>query len=159
MYPPMEREDTRYYLKPMNCPFHHKIYAAKPRSYRDLPLKLAEYGTVYRYEQSGELFGLMRVRAADQNDAHIYCGEDQVEDEFMAVMEMYRRYFDLFGISRYIMRFSKHDRKGLGVKYEDNEPAWFKAEDIVRRVMQRAGVPYGLGGVLQMHAVVMKDAA
>ncbi len=142
MYPPMEREGTRYYLRPMNCPFHHKIFAARPRSYRDLPLRLAEYGMVYRYEQSGELFGLMRVRAAEQNDAHIYCAEDQVEDEFMAVIDMYRRYFELFGISRYVMRFSKHDRKGLGVKYVDDEAAWLKAEDIVRRVMQRAEVPF-----------------
>lgn len=142
MYPPMEREDTRYYLKPMNCPFHHKIFAAKPRSYRDLPLRLAEYGMVYRYEQSGELFGLMRVRAAEQNDAHIYCAEEQVEDEFISVIDLYRRYFELFGISRYVMRFSKHDRKGLGLKYVDNEAAWIKAEDIVRRVMQRAEVPF-----------------
>jgi threonyl-tRNA synthetase len=142
MYPPMERDDVRYYLKPMNCPFHHKIFAGKPRSYRDLPLRLAEYGMVYRYEQSGELFGLMRVRAAEQNDAHIYCAEDQVEDEFMAVIELYRRYFDLFGIDRFVMRFSKHDKKGLGVKYADNEAAWIKAEDMVRRVMQRADVPY-----------------
>ena len=142
MFPPMEREDTRYYLKPMNCPFHHKIFAARPRSYRDLPLRLAEYGMVYRYEQSGELFGLMRVRAADQNDAHIYCAEEQVEEEFMAVIDLYRRYFDLFGIERFVMRFSKHDRKGLGVKYADDEAAWLKAEAIVRRVMQKAGVPY-----------------
>jgi threonyl-tRNA synthetase len=142
MYPPMERDDVRYYLKPMNCPFHHKIFAGKPRSYRDLPLRLAEYGMVYRYEQSGELFGLMRVRAAEQNDAHIYCAEDQVEDEFMAVIELYRRYFDLFGIDRFVMRFSKHDKKGLGVKYADNEAAWIKAEDMVRRVMERAEVPY-----------------
>ena len=142
MFPPMEREETHYYLKPMNCPFHHKIFAAKPRSYRDLPLRLAEYGMVYRYEQSGELFGLMRVRAAEQNDAHIYCAEDQVEAEFMAVIDLYRRYFDLFGIERFVMRFSKHDRKGMGVKYVDNEAAWLKAEDIVRRVMQAAGVPY-----------------
>jgi threonyl-tRNA synthetase len=142
MYPPMERDDVRYYLKPMNCPFHHKIFAGKPRSYRDLPLRLAEYGMVYRYEQSGELFGLMRVRAAEQNDAHIYCAEDQVEDEFMSVIELYRRYFDLFGIDRFVMRFSKHDKKGLGVKYADNEAAWIKAEDMVRRVMQRADVPY-----------------
>ncbi len=121
MYPPMERDEQRYYLKPMNCPFHHKIYGSKPRSYRDLPLRLAEYGMVYRYEQSGELFGLMRVRAAEQNDAHIYCAEDQVEDEFMAVIDLYRRYFELFGIDKYEMRFSKHDRKGLGLKYADNE--------------------------------------
>ncbi|RIK15352.1 MAG: threonine--tRNA ligase [Anaerolineae bacterium] len=142
MFPPMERDETRYYLKPMNCPFHHKIFAAKPRSYRDLPLRLAEYGMVYRYEQSGELFGLMRVRAAEQNDAHIYCAEEQVEEEFMAVIDLYRRYFDLFGIDRYVMRFSKHDRKGLGVKYADDEAAWLKAEEIVRRVMHQAGVPF-----------------
>jgi threonyl-tRNA synthetase len=142
MYPPMEREDTRYYLKPMNCPFHHKIFASKPRSYRDLPLRLAEYGMVYRYEQSGELFGLMRVRAAEQNDAHIYCAEDQVEAEFMAVIDLYRRYFALFDIDRFVMRFSKHERKGLGVKYVDNETAWLKAEDIVRRVMRKAEVPF-----------------
>ncbi len=142
MFPPMEREETRYYLKPMNCPFHHKIFAAKPRSYRDLPLRLAEYGMVYRYEQSGELFGLMRVRAAEQNDAHIYCAEDQVEAEFMAVIDLYRRYFELFGIERYVMRFSKHDRKGMGVKYADDEAAWLKAEAIVRRVMQAAEVPF-----------------
>ena len=142
MYPPMEREDTRYYLKPMNCPFHHKIYASKPRSYRDLPLRLAEWGMVYRYEQSGELFGLMRVRAAQQNDAHIYCPEDQVEAEFMAVIDLYRRYFDLFGIDRYVMRLSLHDRKGLGVKYDADEAAWAKTEEMVRRVMKASGVPY-----------------
>jgi threonyl-tRNA synthetase len=142
MYAPMEREEQRYYLKPMNCPFHHKIYASKPRSYRDLPLRLAEYGMVYRYEQSGELFGLMRVRAAEQNDAHIYCAEDQVEAEFMAVIDLYRRYFDLFGIEKFEMRFSKHDRKGLGLKFADNEAAWIKTENMIRRVMDRAGVPY-----------------
>jgi threonyl-tRNA synthetase len=142
MYPPMEREETRYYLKPMNCPFHHKIFASKPRSYRDLPLRLAEYGMVYRYEQSGELFGLMRVRAAEQNDAHIYCPEDQVEAEFMAVIDLYRHYFDLFGIDRYVMRLSLHEKRELGIKYADNEAAWLKAEDIVRRVMKASGVRF-----------------
>jgi threonyl-tRNA synthetase len=142
MYPPMEREDIRYYLKPMNCPFHHKIFASKPRSYRDLPLRLAEYGMVYRYEQSGELFGLMRVRAAQQNDAHIYCPEDQVEAEFMAVIDLYRHYFELFGIDRYVMRLSLHERGQLGVKYADDEAAWLKAEAIARRVMKASGVPF-----------------
>ncbi len=142
MYPPMEREDTRYYLKPMNCPFHHKIYASKPRSYRDLPLRLAEYGMIYRYEQSGELFGLMRVRAAEQNDAHIYCAEDQIEAEFLAVIDLYRHYFDLFGIDRFEMRLSMHDRKGLGVKFYDDEAAWLKTEAIIREVMQHADVPF-----------------
>ncbi len=142
MYPPMDREATRYYLKPMNCPFHHKIYASKARSYRDLPLRLAEYGTVYRYEQSGELFGVMRTRSIDQNDAHIYCAEDQIEAEFLAVMDLYRRYFDLFGVGKYVMRLSLHDKKGLGTKYADNEAEWLKTEAIVRGAMRKAGVPY-----------------
>ncbi len=142
MYPPMEREDIRYYLKPMNCPFHHKIYASKPRSYRDLPLRLAEFGMVYRYEQSGELFGLMRVRGAEQNDAHIYCAEDQVEAEFMAVIDLYRYYFELFGIDRYVMRLSLHEKRELGIKYADDEAAWLKTEDIVRQVMKASGVPF-----------------
>ena len=81
MYPPMEMEGVRYYMKPMNCPFHHKIFDSKLRSYRDLPLRLAEYGTCYRFEKSGELFGLMRVRSMQMNDAHIYCSEEQFEEE------------------------------------------------------------------------------
>ncbi|MEZ4714327.1 MAG: threonine--tRNA ligase [Caldilineaceae bacterium] len=98
MYPPMEMEGTTYFLKPMNCPFHHKLFASKLRSYRDLPVRYAEYGTCYRYEKSGQLFGLMRVRSMQMNDAHIYCSEGQFEQEFMGVIELYRKYFDLFGI-------------------------------------------------------------
>ncbi len=142
MYPPMDSEGSRYYLKPMNCPFHHKIYASKPRSYRDLPLRLSEYGMVYRYEQSGTLMGLLRVRAAQQNDAHIYCSEDQLEEEFMAVVDLYRRYFALFGIEKYVMRLSKHSKEKLGVKYVNNEPMWLKAENLVRQVMQKHDVPF-----------------
>lgn len=142
MYAPMERDGTRYYLKPMNCPFHHKIYASTPHSYRDLPLRLTEYGMVYRYEQSGELFGLMRVRAAQQNDAHIYCTEEQIEEEFIAVIDLYRHYFKLFNIDRFVMRLSKHSKKGLGVKYVDNEPMWLKMEGLVRDVMLRHNVPF-----------------
>ena len=89
MYPPMEMDGFNYFLKPMNCPHHHKIFAAKPHSYRDLPVRLAEYGNCYRYEKSGELFGLMRVRSMQMNDAHIYCTLDQFEEEFLAVCEMY----------------------------------------------------------------------
>ena len=121
MYPPMELEGVRYYVKPMNCPMHHKIFAARSRSYRDLPLRLAEYGTCYRYEKSGELFGLLRVRSMQMNDAHIYCAEEQFEQEFMAVIGLYLEYFRLFGIENYVMRFSTHHRKGLGKKYVDNE--------------------------------------
>ncbi len=142
MYPPMDSEGSRYYLKPMNCPFHHKIFASKPRSYRDLPLRLSEYGMVYRYEQSGTLMGLLRVRAAQQNDAHIYCSEAQLEEEFMAVIDLYRYYFSLFGIEKYVMRLSKHNKAKLGVKYVDNEPMWLKAEGIVREVMLKHDVPF-----------------
>jgi threonyl-tRNA synthetase len=142
MYPPMELEGVRYYMKPMNCPFHHKIFAAKTRSWRDLPVRLAEYGTCYRYEKSGELFGLMRVRSMQMNDAHIYCSEEQFEQEFMGVMDLYQKYFDLFGIDRYVMRFSKHDKKGLGKKYVDNERLWLKTEDMVRNAMINGGVPF-----------------
>ena len=104
MYPPMELEGEKYYLKSMNCPHHHKIFAAEPKSYRDLPYRIAEYGTVYRYEQSGELFGLMRVRCLHMNDAHIYCTKEQFNDEFRAVNDMYLKYFKIFGIEKYVMR-------------------------------------------------------
>ncbi|MCJ7513929.1 MAG: threonine--tRNA ligase [Anaerolineales bacterium] len=142
MFPPMELEGERYYVKPMNCPMHHKIYASKPRSYRDLPLRLAEYGTCYRYEKSGELFGLMRVRSLQMNDAHIYVSEDQFEAEFMAVIGLYHVYLKIFGIDRYIMRLSTHHKSGLGKKYIDNERLWLKTEDMVRRAMQGGGVPF-----------------
>ncbi|MCS7323792.1 MAG: threonine--tRNA ligase [Thermoflexales bacterium] len=143
MFPPMTLDDgERYYLKPMNCPFHHKIYASKPRSYRDLPLRLAEYGTCYRYEQSGELFGLMRVRSMQMNDAHIYCTEEQFEEEFLGVVNLYLRYFKIFGIEKYVMRLSLHSDEGLGKKYVDNKELWLKTEDMVRSAMRHAGVPF-----------------
>lgn len=142
MYPPMDLEGVRYYVKPMNCPMHHKIYASRPRSYRDLPLRLAEYGTCYRYEKSGELFGLMRVRSMQMNDAHIYTSEDQFEEEFLDVISMYLEYFELFGIQRYVMRLSTHHKSGLGKKYVDNERLWLKTEDMVRRAMIHGNVPF-----------------
>jgi threonyl-tRNA synthetase len=142
MYPPMELEGVKYYVKPMNCPMHHKIFGSKGRSYRDLPIRLAEYGTCYRYEKSGELFGLMRVRSMQMNDAHIYVSEDQFEEEFLAVVDMYRNYFDLFGIEKYVMRLSLHSKAGLGKKYVDNERLWLKTEEMVRRAMNRGNVPY-----------------
>jgi threonyl-tRNA synthetase len=132
----------RYYLKAMNCPHHHKLFGAVPRSYRDLPLRLAEYGTCYRYEQSGELFGLMRVRSMQMNDAHIYCTEAQFEDEFRAVNEMYLKYFAIFGIDRYQMRFSTHDPSQLGQKFVDHPELWLKTEEMVRGVLQRSGINY-----------------
>lgn len=131
-----------YYLKAMNCPHHHKIFSAVPRSYRDLPLRLAEYGACYRYEQSGELFGLMRVRSMQMNDAHIYCTEEQFEEEFKAVNEIYLKYFEIFGIEKYLMRFSTHDPSRLGQKFV-NEPAlWLKTEEMVRNVLVRSGIHF-----------------
>ncbi len=142
MYPPMELEGEKYYLKSMNCPHHHKIYAAEPKSYRDLPYRIAEYGTVYRYEQSGELFGLMRVRCLHMNDAHIYCTKEQFNDEFRAVNDMYLKYFKIFGIEKYVMRLSLHSPEKLGVKYV-NEPAlWIETETMVRNVLTESKIPY-----------------
>ena len=142
MYPAMELEGVRYYIKPMNCPFHHKIFASKPRSYRDLPLRLGEYGTCYRYEKAGELFGLLRVRSMQMNDAHIYCSEEQFEQEFLNVVSLYLEYFRLFGLDRYVMRLSTHHRRGLGKKYVDNERLWLKTEEMVRSAMRNGGVPF-----------------
>lgn len=132
----------RYYLKAMNCPHHHRIFAAEPRSYRDLPLRLAEYGCCYRYEQSGELFGLMRVRSLNMNDAHIYCTEDQFADEFKAVNDMYLKYFKIFGLEKYQMRFSTHSKEGLDKKYVNEPELWLKTEDMVRNVLKNSGINY-----------------
>jgi threonyl-tRNA synthetase len=131
-----------YYLKAMNCPHHHRIFAAEPHSYRDLPLRLAEYGTCYRYEQSGELFGLMRVRSLNMNDAHIYCTEEQFADEFRAVNDMYLKYFKIFGLAQYQMRFSTSAPEGLGKKYVNEPELWKKTEDMVRKVLDESGINY-----------------
>ena len=132
----------RYYLKAMNCPHHHKLFAALPRSYRDLPLRLAEYGTDYRYEKSGELFGLMRVRSLQMNDAHLYMTPEQFESEFNAVNEMYLNYFKLFGIDKYLMRFSTHDPAKLGQKFVDEPELWKKTEEMTRNVLKNSGINY-----------------
>ena len=142
MFPPMELDGEKYYLKAMNCPHHHKIFAAEPKSYRDLPLRLAEYGTCYRYEQSGELFGLMRVRCLHMNDAHIYCTREQFEQEFKAVNEMYLKYFKIFGIDKYVMRFSKHEPSKLGQKYINEPELWLETEAMVRDVLIKSGTPF-----------------
>src|SRR5687767_381025 len=142
MYPPMELEGEKYYLKSMNCPHHHKIYAAEPKSYRDLPYRVAEYGTVYRYEQSGELFGLMRVRCLHMNDAHIYCTKDQFEEEFRAVNEMYLKYFKIFGIDKYVMRLSLHSADKLGKKYVNEPQLWIETEQMVRQVLINSKIPF-----------------
>jgi threonyl-tRNA synthetase len=132
----------RYYLKAMNCPHHHKLFAAVPRSYRNLPLRLAEYGTDYRYEKSGELFGLMRVRSLQMNDAHLYMTPEQFEAEFNAVNEMYLNYFKLFGIEKYLMRFSTHDPSKLGQKFVDEPELWKQTEVMTRNVLKNSGIDY-----------------
>ncbi len=149
MFAPMEFKEaeadevaTRYYLKAMNCPHHHRIFAAEPRSYRDLPLRLAEYGTCYRYEQSGELFGLMRVRSMQMNDAHIYLTPEQFTAEFNAVNDMYLKYFKIFGLDRYLMRFSTHDPSRLGQKFVNEPELWKQTEDMVRDVLKSSGINY-----------------
>src|ERR1700731_773933 len=150
MFPPMElhehgEEDSvtqRYYLKAMNCPHHHKLFAALPRSYRDLPLRLAEYGFCHRYEQSGELFGLMRVRSMQMNDAHLYMTPEQFESEFNAVNEMYLNYFKLFGLEKYLMRFSTHDPAKLGQKFVDEPELWKQTEEMTRNVLKNSGINY-----------------
>lgn len=142
MYPPMEMEGVTYYVKPMNCPMHHKIFGSKLRSYRELPVRLAEYGTCYRYEQSGELFGLMRVRSMQMNDAHIYCTQEQFAEEFMGVVNLYKYYFDLFEIDRFVMRLSTHHPRKLGDKYIDNPALWQQTEEMVRQAMTEGQVPF-----------------
>jgi len=149
MFPPMELKETadatvseRYYLKAMNCPHHHRVFAAEPRSYRDLPLRLAEYGTCYRYEQSGELFGLMRVRSLNMNDAHVYCTPEQFAQEFNAVNDMYLKYFKIFGIEKYVMRFSTHDPAKLGQKFVNEPELWQQTETMVQRVLDESRIPY-----------------
>jgi threonyl-tRNA synthetase len=142
MFPPMELDGVKYYLKAMNCPHHHKIFSAEPRSYKDLPLRLAEYGTCYRFEQSGELFGLMRVRCLHMNDAHIYCMKEQFYDEFKAVNDMYLKYFKIFGVDKYVMRLSLHDPEKLGKKYVNEPQLWKETEDLARDVLVRTGTPF-----------------
>ena len=142
MYPAMDIDGTEYFVKPMNCPHHHKIYASQPRSYRELPLKLAEYGTCYRYERSGQLFGLMRVRSLQMNDAHIYCTKNQFKNEFLAVCEMYLKYFDIFDIQKYSMRLSLHNEEGLGKKYVNEPKLWLETEEWVREALNEGKINY-----------------
>ncbi|MBU0577099.1 threonine--tRNA ligase [Patescibacteria group bacterium] len=143
MYPPMQLDgEDDYYVKPMNCPHHHMCFAAHPKSYRDLPLRYAEYGMCYRYEDSGALFGLMRVRSLNMNDAHIYCTEEQFEEEFLAVVNLYLDYYKILGIDKYEMRLSLHNPEKLGKKYVDEPELWKKSEVMVRKAMKKAKVPF-----------------
>jgi threonyl-tRNA synthetase len=150
MFPPMIVKDedgteaTRFFLKPMNCPHHHLIYASRMRSYRDLPLRLAEYGTCYRYEQSGELSGLLRVRCMSMNDAHIYLRLDQFEDEFRKIIKMYREFYDTFKLSNYRVRLSVRG-KDRSDKYKGPESMWEKAESLLEKALKDLGVEYFVG--------------
>ena len=140
MFPPMEVDGEKLFLKPMNCPHHHLIYRAEPRSYRDLPLRLAEYGTCYRYEQSGELAGLLRVRGLTMNDGHVYCTLDQTKEEFRNVLLMHIEYYRMFGLSNFWMRLSLADENNK--KFADNPQIWSRAEKIVRECLEDLEIQY-----------------
>ena len=142
MYPKMNVDGVDYYVKPMNCPHHHKIFSSIPRSYRDMPVRLSEYGTCYRYEKSGQLFGLMRVRSLQMNDAHIYCSPDQFKEEFINVCKMYLDYFELFDIKKYKMRLSLHDKEHLGDKYVNEPELWIETEQWVREALDEGSFNY-----------------
>ena len=134
-------EFEEYLLKPMNCPHHIQIYAAEPRSYRELPLRLAEFGTVYRYEQSGELSGLTRVRGFTQDDAHLFCTHDQVRGEFRATMELTQFVLSSLGLSDYRVRLSQHDPNDP--KYQGAAgDTWRRAEEDIQAVLDEMGQPY-----------------
>ena len=162
MYPAMELMETAdegegdsaevrvkeaYRLRPMNCPHHHKVFDAEPRSYRDLPLRLAEYGQVYRFEDSGAVSGLVRVRGMCMNDAHIYCTAEQIKDEFKAIMGMYQEAYDILGLDTFHVRLSKwdpEDPKGKE-KYVDNPKAWEESERILEEVLVELGIDFKVG--------------
>ncbi|MFA5127868.1 MAG: threonine--tRNA ligase [Patescibacteria group bacterium] len=141
MYPPMVMDDGTYFMKAMNCPHHHRLYGHNPRSYRDLPMRLAEYGTCYRNELSGTLAGLLRVRGLNMNDAHIYCRKDQIKQEFRGVLDLTVNYYKIFGLTDFWFRLSKWSPSHLE-KYI-NEPAnWEYAEGVIREVLEEAKVKY-----------------
>ncbi len=141
LYSPIDIEGEKYYLKPMNCPHHHMIYRARPRSYRELPYRIAEYGTVYRYEKSGQLLGMMRVRGFSQNDAHIYCTYEQAKAEFLEVMRLHDSYYKSLGITDFYMVLALRDPDNKD-KYHDDDLMWERAEKITREAMDESGIPY-----------------
>lgn len=141
MYAPISIEDEHYYIKPMNCPFHHKTYAARPKSYKDLPVRLAEYGWCHRYEDSGSLFGLMRVRGMQMNDAHIYIQKEHAVEEFINVIKLHEYYYQALGITNYSMELALRDPAKMD-KYHGDEEDWEDAERMTMEAMQQSGVPY-----------------
>jgi threonyl-tRNA synthetase len=141
MYAPIVIEDENYYIKPMNCPFHHKTFAARPKSYRELPVRFAEYGWCHRYEDSGSLFGLMRVRGMQMNDAHIYVQKENAVEEFVNVIKLHEYYYKVLGITNYEMELALRDPKKMD-KYHGNEEDWQDAERMTTEAMQQSGVPF-----------------
>lgn len=141
MYAPIQIEDANYYIKPMNCPFHHKTFAARPKSYRDLPVRYAEYGWCHRYEDSGSLFGLMRVRGMQMNDAHIYVQREDAVEEFVKVIKLHEYYYKALGIENYEMELALRDPAKME-KYHGEEEDWAEAERMTREAMEQSGVPY-----------------
>ncbi|MDP4030801.1 MAG: threonine--tRNA ligase [Candidatus Beckwithbacteria bacterium] len=141
MYPAMKGEKgEEYILKPMNCPHHHQIFLAKKRSYKELPLRLAEFGTCYRFEASGELFGLMRVRGFTQNDAHIYCSNTQAVEEFVSVMKLHQYYYKALGIKKYYLELALRNPKNK-TKYMGSDAMWVKAEKLMRQAAAKVNIP------------------
>lgn len=147
LYSPIDIDGEQYYLRPMNCPHHHMVYRARPHSYRDLPFKIAEYGTVYRFERSGQLYGIMRARGFTQNDAHIYCTLDQAKDQFLEVMRMHDEYYRALGIADFYMILALRDPANTE-KYHNDEQMWLDSERITREAMDESNIPYvvDLGG-------------
>ncbi len=141
MYPPMVMDDGTYYLKAMNCPHHHTIYNHNLHSYRDLPLRLAEYGECYRNELSGTLAGLLRVRCLAMNDAHIYCRKDQIKEEFKNVLNLIISYFQIFNLENYWFRLSKWSPDHLE-KYINQPENWEYSQSVIREVLQEMGVKF-----------------
>ncbi len=141
MYAPIVIEDENYYIKPMNCPFHHKVFSARPKSYRELPLRLAEYGWCHRYEDSGSLFGLMRVRGMQMNDAHIYVQKEKAVDEFVDVIKLHEYYYKTLGIENYEMELALRDPNKMD-KYHGEEESWKDAEKMTIEAMEKSGVPF-----------------
>jgi len=149
MYPPLEAVDgdepggsERYYLKPMNCPHHHLIYRSRPRSYRELPLRLSEYGDCYRFERAGALQGLTRVRGMRMNDAHIYVTPEQLKEEFKAVMELHRRYYELFGFTDYYLKVAEWDANERRAKYVDDPEGWESSQEAIKEALDELGLFY-----------------
>ncbi len=134
-------DKEEYFIKPMNCPFHHLIFKSKPRSYKDLPLRLAEYGTVARYENRGSINGILRPRIFVQNDAHVYCSEEQAVDVFVEILDLHKYYYDILGLKNYYIVLGLRDPANKD-KYHGDEAMWQKAEKLSREAMEKSGMEY-----------------